>query len=72
MLGSIIKLLKERGAISIQEIALALDIDPSALRPMLDMLERKGKIMKVELPCKSGCAAGCAKADTMNYYKAAV
>ena len=31
MLGSIVKLLNERGALSIQEIALALKIESSAL-----------------------------------------
>ena len=72
MLGSIIKLLNERGALSVQEIALALDIDSGALRPMLEMLERKGKVVKVELPCKTGCAGGCTKADSMVFYKPAV
>ena len=71
MLGSIIKLLNERGALSVQEIALALDIDSGALRPMLEMLERKGKVLKVELPCKTGCAGGCTKADSMIFYKSA-
>ena len=71
MLGSIVKLLNERGALSVQEIALALDIDSGALRPMLEMLERKGKVLKVELPCKTGCAGGCAKADSMIFYKSA-
>ena len=52
MLSGIVQLLEERGALSIQEIALALDIESSALHPMLGMLERKGKILKVELPCK--------------------
>jgi predicted transcriptional regulator len=69
MLSGIIKLLNERGALSVQEISLALEIDSSALRPMLDMLVQKGKILKVELPCKTGCAAGCTKSDTMTYYK---
>ena len=71
MLGSIIKLLNERGALSVQEIALALDIDSGALRPMLEMLERKGKVLKVELPCKTACAGGCTKADSMIFYKVA-
>ncbi len=71
MLGSIVKLLNERGALSVQEIALALEIDSSALHPMLEMLERKGKVLKVELPCKTGCAGGCTKADSMTYYKLA-
>lgn len=70
MLSGIIKLLNERrGALSVQEISLALDIESSALHPMLDMLEQKGKILKVELPCGTGCAGGCSKADTMTFYK---
>ena len=72
MLGSIVKLLNERGALSVQEIALALDIEAGALRPMLELLERKGKILKVELPCKTGCAGGCTQADSMIFYKATV
>ena len=71
MLSGIVQLLEERGALSIQEIALALDIESSALHPMLGMLERKGKILKVELPCKTGCAGGCSKSDTMTFYKPA-
>ncbi len=71
MLSGIVQLLEERGALSVQEIALALDIDSSALHPMLGMLERKGRILKVELPCKTGCAGGCTKSDTMTFYKPA-
>ena len=69
MLSSIVKLLNERGALSVQEISLALEIDSSALHPMLEMLVHKGKILKVELPCKIGCASGCSKSDTMTFYK---
>ena len=71
MLSSIVKLLRERGgALSVQEISLALDIEPGALHPMLEMLVNKGKIVKVELPCKTGCAGGCTQADSMIFYKA--
>lgn len=69
MLSGIIKLLNERGTLSVQEVALALNIESSALHPMLDLLERKGKIVKIELPCKTGCASGCSKSDTMLFYK---
>ena len=69
MLSSIVNLLKERGgALSVQEISLALDIESSALYPMLELLVQKKKIIKVELPCKTGCAGGCTQADTMIYY----
>ena len=74
MLSSIIKLLNERGTLSVQEIAIALSIDSSALHPMLAMLVAKGKIQKLEIPCKggcSGCASSCASADAMTYYKPA-
>lgn len=72
MLSSIVRLLSERGgALSVQEISLALDIESSALHPMLDMLEHKGRIAKVELPCKTGCAGGCTCSDSMIFYRAA-
>lgn len=70
MLSGIIQLLNERpGALSVQEISLALDVESSALHPMLQMLEAKGKITKVELPCSTGCAGGCTESDTMIFYK---
>jgi hypothetical protein len=69
VLSGIINLLNERGALSVQEIGLALGIDPSALHPMLGMLEQKGKILKVELPCKTACSGGCTKSDSMTFYK---
>ncbi len=70
MLSGIIKLLNERGgALSVQEISLALDIESSALNPMLEMLAAKGRIIKVELPCGTGCAGGCSKSDSMTFYK---
>lgn len=70
MLSRIVSLLSERGALSVQEIGLALEVDSGALLPMLEMLERKGKILKIELPCKTGCAGGCTKSDSMTFYKA--
>ncbi len=70
MLSEIINLLSEHGARSVQEISLALEVDPSALRPMLEMLDGKGKITKVELPCKSGCGGGCTGSDSMTFFRA--
>ncbi len=69
MLSSIVKLLNDRGALSVQEIALALEIESSALHPMLEMLVQKGRILKVELPCKTACAGGCTQSDAMTFYK---
>ncbi|MDZ8118901.1 FeoC-like transcriptional regulator [Pontiella agarivorans] len=70
MLSGIIRLLNERlGALSVQEISLALDIESSALRPMLELLESKGRVEKVEIPCGKSCAGGCTESDTMTFYK---
>ncbi len=71
MFSSIVNLLNERGALSVQEISLALKIDSSALHPMLELLAQKGKLLKVELPCKTGCAGGCTQSDSMIFYKPA-
>ena len=72
MLSGIVKLLNERkGALSVEEISLALGIESSALHPMLQLLERKGRIVRVELPCSTGCAGGCSASDSMIFYKAA-
>ncbi len=72
MLSSIAKLLNERGALSVQEIGLALKIDAGVLHPMLELLVQKSKVIKVELPCKTGCAGGCTQSDTMIFYKPVV
>jgi predicted ArsR family transcriptional regulator len=69
VLSSIVKLLDERGTLSVQEISLALGVESSALRPMLELLERKAKVLKVELPCKKACTGGCTKSDAMTFYK---
>lgn len=69
MLSSILTLLTDRGTLSIQEIALALKMDSSALHPMLEMLARKDKVEKIELPCKNACSGGCTQSDSMIYYK---
>lgn len=72
MLSNIVQLLNQHGgALSVQEISLSLGITSSALHPMLELLERKGRIVKVELPCKTGCAGGCSCSDSMIFYKAA-
>ena len=70
MLSSIVRLLNDRGSLSVQQISLALGIESSALYPMLEMLVQKEKILKVELPCKTGCAGGCTQSDSMIFYKA--
>jgi len=69
VLSSILKLLKERGTLSVREIGLVLGIEVGALYPMLNLLERKGKVKKMELPCKKACTGGCTQSDAMMFYE---
>ena len=76
MFNKILELLREKGSLSISEIAFALQSDVSAVRPMLDLLERKGKIKKrKDLPCSINfctgcrCRKACGSIDTETYYQ---
>ena len=69
MLSELLKLLRARGALSVEEISLAQGVDPGALRPMLELLEHKGKVIRVEIPCGKACAGGCRESDKMTFYK---
>ena len=57
MLSEILKLLKERGPMSLAEIALALGSETAAVEGMLETLEAKGRIKRLETKC-SNCK-GC-------------
>ncbi len=58
MLSEIIKLLKERGPMSLAELARHFQTDVSAMEGMLEMLERKNRIQRLETKCSrcKGCA----------------
>jgi len=57
MLSDIIKLLKERGAMSLAEIARHFQSDVTAMEGMLEMLESKGRIERLDTKCSKckGC-----------------
>ena len=46
VLSKILALLEERGALSVLEISQNIEVESSALHPMLEWLERKAKIQK--------------------------
>lgn len=58
MLTEIIKLLKERGPMSLAELARHFQTEVSAMEGMLATLERKGRIQRLENKCSrcKGCA----------------
>ena len=57
MLSEILNLLKERGPTSLKELALHFQCDIPAMEGMLETLERKGRIQRLETKC-SNCK-GC-------------
>jgi hypothetical protein len=59
MLTEIIKLLKERGPMSLAELARHFQMEVPAIEGMLEMLERKSRIRRLVNKC-SGCK-GCAE-----------
>lgn len=61
MLSEILKLLDERGAMSLTEMSIHFQTDLSAMEGMLDMLEHKGRIERLQAKC-SGCS-GCAEIE---------
>ncbi len=58
MLTEIIKLLKERGPMSLAELARHFQTDVPAMEGMLETLERKGRISRLDTKCSrcKGCA----------------
>jgi len=53
--------LRERRRASLADMALALKSTPEALGPMLDTLERKGRVRRIE--GEAGCGSTCCKCD---------
>lgn len=51
--------LREHRRAALSDMAIALNADADALRPMLGMLERKGRIRR--LPAGTACGGGCSK-----------
>lgn len=57
MLSEILRLLESRGAMSLRELAIHFRVEPSALEGMLELLERKGRVERLDSRCR-GCK-GC-------------
>jgi predicted ArsR family transcriptional regulator len=57
MLSEILNLLKERGPMSLKELALHFQCDVPAMEGMLDLLKNKGRIEQLDTQCSrcKGC-----------------
>ncbi|HFB97655.1 MAG TPA: sugar metabolism transcriptional regulator [Bryobacterales bacterium] len=58
MLHRILEYLKTRDAACLSEIAAHLEADPDAVRPMLRLLEARGRIRRLSAARPEGCG-GC-------------
>lgn len=68
ILSDIRRYLEERGRASLSDIALHLDSDPEAVRGMLDVWMRKGKVRKELMTASCGGSCNkCASATTEIY-----
>lgn len=59
ILSQVSDYLKTHRRAALHDMALGLDASPDALREMLAILERKGRVRK--LPAGSSCGGGCNK-----------
>ena len=59
MLSEILKLLLERGAMSLAELALHFQTEPFAMEGMLETLVAKGRVQQLDTQCSrcNGCTS---------------
>jgi putative ferrous iron transport protein C len=69
ILSDIKRYLQERKQATLNDIAFHFDVEPAALRPMLELWILKGKVTRIVLQpgCKKGCAS-CACDTNMELY----
>ena len=61
ILAEVRNYLAERKRVTLRDLVYRFEVDAEALRGMLAMLQRKGKVR--QLPSESGCGARCDKCD---------
>jgi hypothetical protein len=61
ILSELTSYLAAQRRVPLLDLSLHFDADPEALRGMLSLLERKGRVRK--LPAGTMCSTGCSKCD---------
>ncbi len=62
ILSRVSEYLKSHRRAAVTDMAIALEVTPEALREMLGILQRKGRIRK--LPAGTACGGGCNKCNS--------
>lgn len=61
LLSRLTEYLERQGRASLAEIAVGVGAEPGALRGMLELLERKGRIRRLPPASRCGNCSGCAQ-----------
>lgn len=63
MLADVRDYLRQRGTVSLRDLALRFDMEPDAMRELLGVWLRKGRVRRVAdaggADCGSACGGGC-------------
>jgi hypothetical protein len=59
MLRDIRELLKERGPMELKDLGIHFETDASAMTGMMEFLESRGQVKRMEVDCGSGGCGGC-------------
>jgi hypothetical protein len=60
---------KERSAASLSDLSIRFNVEPEAMRGMLDQWIKKGRVRKVDHACScSNCCSNC-KSDHLEIYE---
>ncbi|MDP8264819.1 MAG: FeoC-like transcriptional regulator [Candidatus Aceula lacicola] len=61
MLIKIKELFEKQKILSLEELSIHFQVDPTAMEKMLDILIKKGVIRKKSIECRSASCASCAQ-----------
>jgi len=59
MFKKILNLLEQHRRLSLRELSSALNSQPEAVEPIMELLVKKGKAQKVSFNCSRGSCSGC-------------
>lgn len=69
MLLDIKAYLQERKQATLRDLSIHFDVNPEAMRGMLDKWIQKGRVAKISAAACGGCASNCATAEQEETYE---
>ncbi len=65
LITDIKNILQERKSMSLRELAIHFDMEPDAIEPIMDMLQKKNIVSVLDLKCKT-CKSSCSGCSVAN------